>query len=170
MTQSTSAARTGGDSASLSKQRLKLWLNMLRTARHIELVLRERLKADFDATLPRFDVMAALFRSEEGMTMTKLSQQLMVSNGNVTGIVDRLEEDGFVTRFTNERDRRATLVALTAMGREAFSKMAQAHQVWIDELLQTYDAGEVEALTDMLQILRDDQRASEKQKQRKKRE
>ena len=170
MTQSNAAENADpivGDDT-MSKKRLRLWLSMLRTARRIELILRERLKTEFDATLPRFDVMAVLDRCEGGMTMTKLSQRLMVSNGNVTGIVDRLEEDGHVKRVTNERDRRATLVALTGNGRAIFQEMAAAHEAWIDELLGIYDAEEVEALTALLRILRDEQKVAEEAKIKKK--
>jgi DNA-binding MarR family transcriptional regulator len=41
---------------------------------------------------------------------------LRVSNGNVTGIVDRLAEEGFVERVPVEGDRRANLVRLDAAG------------------------------------------------------
>ena len=79
-----------------SKSRLRLWIRLLRASRLIESVARERLKAQFNATLPRFDVMAALYRKPDGMLMSEISRFLMVSNGNVTGIVDRLVADGFV--------------------------------------------------------------------------
>jgi DNA-binding HxlR family transcriptional regulator len=48
--------------------------------------------------LPRFDVMAALYRRREGVTMSELSRMLLVSNGNATAVVDRLEADGLVRR------------------------------------------------------------------------
>lgn len=150
-----------------SKLRLKLWLGMLRTTRNVEYVLRDRLKSEFDTTLPRFDVMAALYRSDEGMSMTRLSEQLVVSNGNVTGIVDRLEQEGRVQRVTNERDRRATLVALTDLGRAEFSKMAEAHQAWIDEMLGHLGAEDTAKMTDMFQVLRDGFQSSGMDRQRK---
>ena len=71
---------------------------MLRTARAIEAELRERLRVEFATTLPQFDVMAALARTRAGMTMTELSRFLMVSNGNVTGIIDRLVTEKLVLR------------------------------------------------------------------------
>src|SRR5262245_65647865 len=86
-----SKARVRGSPGPISKQRLRLWLRLLRSQRAIEAQLRERLRTKFSITLPQFDVMAALARSAEGMTMTELSRQLMVSNGNVTGII-RSEE------------------------------------------------------------------------------
>ena len=81
-----------------SKQRLRLWIRLLRTARAIEAELRERLRKEFAVTLPQFDVMATLSRKKDGMSMTELSRMLMVSNGNVTGIIDRLATEGLVLR------------------------------------------------------------------------
>lgn len=146
------SARTDSDGAvkALSKQRLRLWLRLLRTTRFLEADIRERLRAEFDTTLPRFDVLAGLFRSENGLTMTELSRALMVSNGNVTGIVDRLVSDGLVVRVPIEGDRRATRVALTERGRERFADMATAHETWINNLLAPLGGGETDDLLDLL--------------------
>lgn len=119
-----------------SKERLRLWLRMLRVTRQVEAELREKLRVQFDSTLPRFDVMAALYRHAEGLKMNELSRKLMVSNGNVTGIVSRLVEDGFIDRIAIEGDRRATRVCLTGRGRDAFTEMAVAHETWVSELLE----------------------------------
>ena len=118
---------------SLSKERLRLWLRMLRVTRQVESELRERLRTEHDSTLPRFDVMAALYASAEGLKMNELSKRLRVSNGNVTGIIDRLVEDGAVERIAIEGDRRATRVCLTSSGRESFSAMAVEHERWINK-------------------------------------
>lgn len=118
-----------------SKQRLRLWLRMLRATRRVENDLRERLRAEFDTTLPRFDVLAALDRSPDGLRMSELSKELMVSNGNVTGIVERLVADGLVQRKPTEGDRRSTRVRLTERGQRDFTNMAAAHEGWVDALL-----------------------------------
>ncbi|MGL5735724.1 MAG: MarR family transcriptional regulator, partial [Beijerinckiaceae bacterium] len=81
-----------------SKQKLRLWLRLLRSTRAIESELRERLRLEFSETLPRFDVMAALWKCGEAISLTTLSRMLMVSNGNITGIVDRLVLDGSIMR------------------------------------------------------------------------
>ncbi len=118
-----------------SKQRLRLWLRLLRATRYLEGELRERLRREMGTTLPRFDVMAALSRTGTPMTMTELSRYLMVSNGNVTGIIDRLVQDGFVTRSHRGDDRRTSVVAMTELGKTTFAEMATAHESWVDELL-----------------------------------
>lgn len=136
--------------ASDDRVRLRLWLRLLRTTRAVERELRERLAAAFDTTLPRFDVMAALDRAPEGMMMSELSRFLLVSNGNVTGIVERLVADGLVTRSARDGDRRAAIVRLTDGGRTAFAAMATANARWIDELLGCVSAAEAQHITAIL--------------------
>ncbi len=117
-----------------SKDRLRLWLRLLKATRSVESALRENLRQDFATTLPRFDVMAALSRHEQGLKMSELSSVLKVSNGNVTGIVERLVEDGHVLREKVPGDRRASRVRLTPEGVAEFARQAEAHEGWIDEI------------------------------------
>ena len=135
---------------SASKQRLRLWIRILRTARAIEAEVRERLRTQFGVTLPQFDVMAALERRPDGMTMTELSRFLMVSNGNVTGLVDRLAEQKLIERRPSPIDRRAMLVNLTAEGRKAFRAMARTHEGWIAEIFGELSRGEIDELMRLL--------------------
>jgi DNA-binding MarR family transcriptional regulator len=134
--------------------RLRLWVRLLRTVRPIEVELRRRLKGEFGVTLPKFDVMAALARKEAGMTMTEVSRFLMVSNGNVTGLIDRLVADGLVVRVANRHDRRATLVRLTHKGLVLFAGMAEAHERWVEEVLAGFGREQSETLIGLLDELR----------------
>lgn len=136
------------------KQRLRLWIRLLRVARVVEGELRDRLKTQFEMTLPRFDVMSALYRERDGMLMSDLSRFLLVSNGNVTGIVDRLVSDGFVVRSNREGDRRTSIVRLTEAGMARFTAMAQAHENWIDELLKDISEDDARRLSSMLKAFR----------------
>lgn len=133
-----------------NKERLRLWIRMLRASRSIEAALRERLKTEFGSTLPRFDVMAALYRQPEGMLMSDLSRFLLVSNGNVTGIVDRLVSDGYVSRARRDGDRRTSIVRLTPEGTTAFETMAQAHEGWINDYLGGVSPDQARRLSAML--------------------
>ena len=141
-----SARRKPAANCSLSKQRLRLWIRILRTARAIEAEVRERLRVEFGVTLPQFDVMAALERKPAGMKMSELSRFLMVSNGNVTGIIDRLAADKLVTRKAPDDDRRAIVVRLTPQGASQFAAMAKAHEGWVNTLLSEFNAAEAGAV------------------------
>jgi DNA-binding MarR family transcriptional regulator len=134
--------------------KLRLWVRLLRTVRPIEVELRRRLDREFGVTLPKFDVMAALARRERGMTMTEVSRFLMVSNGNVTGLVDRLVAEGLVMRTANAQDRRATFVRLTRKGLRLFETMADAHERWVNEILGSFGDEDSESMVRLLDSLR----------------
>ena len=140
----------GNSEFSASKSRLKLWIQLLRNTRTIETEIRRRLRRKFDETLPRFDVMAALYRNPDGIMMSGLSRVLMVSNGNVTGIVERLVKDKLAVRSQRDGDRRTWIICLTAAGVDHFEMMAKVHEQWIDELLQNIDPDDVEMLNTQL--------------------
>lgn len=141
------------DPETASKERLRLWLRFLKASRSIEATLRDNLRKEFGTTLPRFDVMAALSRYEEGLKMSQLSGVLRVSNGNVTGIVDRLSEDGCLIRVPVPGDRRASLVKLTRRGHEEFQRQAIAHEAWINEMLGDFSAQDAQSISLRLEQL-----------------
>ena len=113
---------------------LRLWLRLLACTNLVEAPLRTRLREQFDCSLPRFDLMAQLDRHPKGMKMRDLSQRLMVTGGNVTGLTDKLVEDGFVERRDDPTDRRAYTVLLTPAGKKFFRQMAEAHEGWVVQL------------------------------------
>lgn len=123
-------------------QALKLWLRLLACTHRIEGAIRNRLRSEFETTLPRFDLMAQLERHPDGLTMGELSQRMMVTGGNITGITDQLEAEGLVQRVVPPDDRRSTIVRLTAAGRRQFRRMAATHEGWIVDLLAGWSADE----------------------------
>jgi len=129
-----------------TKQSLRLWLRLLGTTTIIEKKLRSWLKSEWNTTLPRFDVLAVLDREATPITMSHLSDRLLVSNGNVTGLVSRLIEDGHVTRSVDPANRRTFYVCLTAKGRKAFRAMAADHELWIDEMFENVTDHDMTAL------------------------
>jgi DNA-binding MarR family transcriptional regulator len=137
-----------------SRARLRAWLQLLKLTRGVEAELRERLRREFGWTLSRFDVLAVLARAEAGMRMSDLAGALVVSNGNVTALVDALAVDGLVVRVRDDNDRRASIVRLTGTGRESFAAIAAVHAGWIDELLGGIDPAGAEALAATLQSAR----------------
>jgi DNA-binding MarR family transcriptional regulator len=74
----------------------------------------------------------------------------MVSNGNVTGLVERLVADGLIARKRAPNDRRAQIVRLTPAGRRAFGAMARAHEGWILEILSDLKPSDISALMALL--------------------
>lgn len=134
----------------LSKRRLKLWIRLLGVTRGAEAELRDFLRVKHATTLPRFDVMAALFRRREGVTMGELSRMLLVSNGNATAVVDRLEAEGLVRRMPSETDRRTVFVALTETGLASFEGLAAEHEAEVARIFGRLSEADLEAMTDIL--------------------
>ncbi len=134
----------------VSKSRLRLWLRLLKLTSGLETEVRRRLRDKHDTTLPRFDVMAALARYPDGLKMSELSGYLKVSNGNVTGIVDRLTDEGLTLRASVPNDRRAQLARLTPKGLKVFEALAQEHEAWIDELLGDLSK---QSLTELMSLI-----------------
>jgi DNA-binding MarR family transcriptional regulator len=133
---------------------LKLWLRLLTCTNMVEGVLRQNLRRSYDSTLPRFDLLAQLDRHPEKLTMGELSRLMMVSGGNVTGLVRQLEEEGLVNRVPLKTDRRTWQVGLTAKGKRHFDQMAGEHESWVVELFSALDHDQQEILMDSLLALK----------------
>ena len=129
---------------------LRLWLRLLTCTTLIESEVRSRLRERFDVTLPRFDLMAQLDKVPEGMTLSDVSKRMMVSNGNVTGLVERLVESGHLDRRTSDVDRRVQVIRLTKIGRAEFRRMAAEHEVWIGDIFSDLAPKEVRELMRLL--------------------
>jgi DNA-binding MarR family transcriptional regulator len=133
---------------------LRLWLRLLTCSQLIERQVRSRLRGRFGITLPRFDLMSQLERHPEGLKMNELSRRMMVTGGNVTGIVDQLVKEGLVARVVEPADRRAFRVRLTRAGDKAFTEMAHAHEEWVVELLGRLGRRDSDALMQLLARLK----------------
>ncbi|EJE52733.1 transcriptional regulator [Acidovorax sp. CF316] len=143
-------ARLHGAAPSEHPEALRLWLRMLTCTQLIEKQVRAGLRERFDTTLPRFDLMAQLERSPEGLKMKDLSRRMMVTSGNVTGITDQLVAEGLVERVEVEGDRRAYCVRLTPQGRAQFNEMARQHEQWIVEAFASLGERDIATLHRLL--------------------
>lgn len=133
---------------------LRLWLRLLTCSKLIEGEVRRALHGEFECTLPRFDLLAQLYREEGGLSMGDLSKRLMVTGGNVTGIADQLERDGMLVRNAAPLDRRQVQIQLTPKGRREFARMARAHEGWIAGLLGGIGEADRRRLYDLLGALK----------------
>jgi DNA-binding MarR family transcriptional regulator len=137
---------------------LRMWLRLLACSNLVEREVRGRLRDQFDTTLPRFDVLAQLDAAsrepQRELTMSELSRRLMVTNGNLTSLVERLVKEGSVRRETSPTDRRTQVVRLTAAGKRSFDLMAPEHQRWIDSLFSGLSTTEQTLMFELLGKLR----------------
>lgn len=129
-----------------SKRHLRAWLGLLGCFTSLERGIRRRLIDGFDTTLPRFDILTALASFPDGLTMSRLARLLMVSNGNVTGVVRRLKHDRLVKTKPLETDKRTQFVTLTPKGQTEWLKMSRAYEEIIDEILGELSANDLDSL------------------------
>jgi DNA-binding MarR family transcriptional regulator len=129
---------------------LRIWLRLLSCATRIEKALNARLRKEFNTTLARFDLLAQLARKPDGATMSEVSELLMVSNGAITALVQKLEADGMIHREVDSEDRRTFRLRLSQEGAREFGRMARRHEEWVIALI-----GELSpvAQSDLLQHL-----------------
>ena len=125
---------------------LRIWLRLLACTTRIEKALSTRLRKEFNTTLARFDLLAQLNRTSGGATMSEVSRLLMVSNGAITGLVQKLEAEGFIHREVDSEDKRTFRLRLSQEG----ARMARRHEEWVVSLI-----GELSpvAQSDLLQHL-----------------
>lgn len=133
---------------------LRMWVRLLACAKIGEKQLRRRFEDEYDTTMPRFDVLAALYREPQGLRMSTLSRALLVSNGNVTVVVRQLQERGLVKSQANPADGRSAIVSLTPSGKRRFVQLAEAHHRWISELFSDVPEADKEVLVGLLGNLR----------------
>ncbi|MPM67878.1 hypothetical protein SDC9_114803 [bioreactor metagenome] len=153
----TPAGLRPGREAGLSHddhQAVRLWLRLLTCSTQIEQTIRSQLQAQFGTTLSRFDYLAQLSRFPEGLRMKTLSEYLMVTGGNVTGLTDQLVAEGWVERVTDDTDRRSMIVRLTREGQQHFDRMAAEHERWLEQLFAPLGGARARSLYEQLGELR----------------
>ncbi|MFT4097889.1 MAG: MarR family transcriptional regulator [Rhodoblastus sp.] len=136
------------------KAELRLWLRLLSTTNLISGQMRRRLREKFDLTLPAFDLMAQLDREPEGLRLGELSKRMMVTNGNLTGLVERLVREGRVLRETDPEDRRAFIVRLSEAGKAKFEVYARENERLVISLFEGVSPDMIQALMNNLAVLK----------------
>ena len=147
------------DTSEQGRAALRTWLRLLACTNIIEKHLQSQLRQKFESTLPRFDVLAELDAAEKqlghGISMSGLSQRLMVTNGNVTGLVEQLVIDRLVTRTMAPHDGRSQFVRLTKVGKRAFDRMVPEHRAWVEKIFAQLSPKDHAAMDQILGKLKD---------------
>ena len=164
MTETQTAGRAAVVRSRDNHGALRTWLRLLASSNLIEGEVRRRLRTAYGITLPQFDVLAQLDLATrdhpQGLTMSELSRRLMVTNGNLTGLIERLVDEKLVNRLPSPTDRRIQMVKLTASGKRALDAMTPDHERWIQELFSGLSADEQGELHALLGKLRESVRSA----------
>lgn len=133
------------------QQETRVWLQILSLHGAVFSSLNAVLGAKLGLSLAKFDVLAQLYRYQDGLALGQLSRNLKVSGGNVSGLVQRLLSDALINKSISSEDRRSFIVRLTPKGKALFQKAAAIHQKRLRECFEGVSADELE---DALSILR----------------
>jgi DNA-binding MarR family transcriptional regulator len=130
---------------------VRAWVRVLAVQKGALAAIRGDLEGEM--TMPRFDLLANLVRSD-GQTLAALSRSMLVTAGNITGLVDRAARDGLVERRADPGDRRAWRVHLTPRGQRAFRDAERRHAAKVKKLFAGLSTSELELLIRLLDKLR----------------
>jgi len=156
----TDSAQAHDDSH--SKNALRAWLNLLKCSKRMEQATNSHLDKTFKSSLTRFDVLANLdAMADDTMSTTRLANSLLASKGNITRLLDRMEEDELIIRKPNKEDRRISDVYMASKGRLAFAEMADDHEAWVDTIFSALSLTEEKQLIDIIAKLRQRLEATE---------
>ncbi|TKD08349.1 MarR family winged helix-turn-helix transcriptional regulator [Polyangium fumosum] len=130
---------------------VRAWVRILAVQKAALAAIRDDL--EHEMTLPRFDLLSNLVR-ENGQTLASLSRSMLVTAGNITGLVDRAARDGLVERRADPNDRRAWRVHLTPKGQLAFQRAERRHAARVSKLFSALSGNEMSSLVRMLDKVR----------------
>jgi DNA-binding MarR family transcriptional regulator len=129
----------------------RTWIQMVRTFGKLERRLELALTTQ-GLSLAQFDVLATL-RAGEGITQQELAQRLLVTKGNVCGLIDRVESAGWVERRPDPNDRRANRLHLTRQGRDLLAAATPPHMALLKRAFGVFSAGEIQSFYQLLDRL-----------------
>jgi MarR family 2-MHQ and catechol resistance regulon transcriptional repressor len=107
---------------------------------------------DYDLTVPQFGALEALYHLGP-LSLGDLAEKLLVTGGNVTFVMDRLEAQGLVTRYRSDSDRRVVRARLTDAGRDLVARVFPEHAEYIEKLCRHLEPAEQEEIRRLLKQL-----------------
>jgi DNA-binding MarR family transcriptional regulator len=128
------------------RNELRTWFRLLLIYKTLSRKISARLRAEFKISTARFDTLAQLHAAGGEMTMGELSEQLMVTSGNVTGLIDGMTADKLVKRRPHAADGRSIIISMTPTGRNLFAKVRAALSKWMGEAMEDMGDAEIEQL------------------------
>ena len=109
---------------------LELFHQLIRFETELWNAVDARLRADFDLPLSRLEPMQVIARIPS-CRVNDIAEELSITIGGTSKLVDRIEAAGYCVRRTNPEDRRSSIIELTAAGRRVLAKAVKAFE---DEL------------------------------------
>lgn len=133
------------------RESLKLWIELLRYSNKLEQIIDDKLRQNYGQNISRFDVLSQLVREQEkGLSVGELASRLIASKGNITGLIDRMQKDGLISKIARPEDRRSYIITIKEKGAILFKEMADNNALWIEEALSAIDVDKMKDFTQFL--------------------
>lgn len=130
---------------------LRLWIALARCYTTFSRAVAQKV-SEYGLTAAQFGILEAIHHLGP-LSLGELADKLLVTGGNVTYIMDRLEEQGLVRRVRSGADRRVVVAALTPEGRGIIEDVFPGHAAYIRDLAGVLEPGEQEELRRLLKKL-----------------
>ncbi|HSR41118.1 MAG TPA: MarR family transcriptional regulator [Longimicrobiales bacterium] len=130
---------------------LRLWIALARCYSTFSRAVAAKV-SEYGLTTAQFGILEALHHVGP-LSLGELADKLLVTGGNVTYVMDRLEEQGLVRRVRSGEDRRVVVARLTDEGRKLIEDVFPGHAAFIHELAERLGTGEQEELRGLLKKL-----------------
>jgi MarR family transcriptional regulator, 2-MHQ and catechol-resistance regulon repressor len=141
----------GAEGAGATEEALRLWIALARSYQTLSRVVSARV-VEYGLTIPQFGILEALHHLGP-LSLGELAEKLLVTGGNITYVMDRLEEQGLVYRQRSDLDRRVIEARLTPEGHALIARVFPDHADYICGLVDHLDPGEQRALRELLKRL-----------------
>ena len=130
---------------------LRLWITLARCYATYSKAVASKVQ-DYGLTTPQFGTLEALYHLGP-LSLGELAEKLLVTGGNVTYVMDRLEDQGLVYRYRRPDDRHVIQARLTAEGRELVAEVFPSHASYVEHLSRHITREEQHVLAEMLKRL-----------------
>lgn len=128
-------------------------IELQKTAEILE-EIHNRFFNKFDISSTKFNLLVILYNSsEDGITLSEIGEEMLVTKANITGLVDRLERQGYVIRKRHSKDRRKVIAAITEQGKKFTEKVIEEYKVWSKDVMTILDDDEKSQLLNLFKKL-----------------
>ncbi len=133
---------------------LSIWLHIAKISARLEQEINGKFKDSYGQSLSRFDVLSQFVKNNtKQMRVSDLSKELIASKGNISRLLDRMENDGLITRKHSTTDRRSVTICITNTGHTLFKNMVKDHHIWITNILISLPQDSQTQLNELLKNL-----------------
>lgn len=105
----------------------------------------------YDISSTKFNLLVILYTGpEEGLMLSEIGESMLVTRANITGLIDRLEKQGYVKRKRDPEDRRKIMANITVEGRAFIGEIIEEYKQWTKSVMGVLDDAQKSQLIDLL--------------------